>query len=163
MDEFKYGGVDQSKDHHAMMAIIDSGNTSIQIPQTMFTKVIGDMRQHEISVHSETIENRQVLVARRRCEDLYDTLQSIEFILQGTSIKISPRGYLYRLQGQDNDCFIGIESIPDSENHYRLGRIFLRNFYTTLDFDKNLIMLGVNARTAGESEMIGHTTLHPYG
>lgn len=25
-------------------------------------------------------------------------------------------------------CLIGIESIPDSENHYRLGIQFLKNF-----------------------------------
>jgi hypothetical protein len=45
---------------------------------------------------------------------------------------------------QTKDCFIGISSIPDSLNQYRLGTIFLRNFYTALDFDKNLIMIGLN-------------------
>jgi hypothetical protein len=58
---------------------------------------------------------------------------------------IKPRGYLYRQPLQTNDCFIGIESIPDSSNQYRLGRVFLRNFYTALDYEQNLIMIGPNA------------------
>lgn len=104
------------------------------------------------------------MVSRKRCTELYDVLKPIDFILQGTGIQIKPRGYLYSLRGQETDCFIGFESIPNTENHYRLGRIFLRNFYTTLDFDKNLIMIGVNAKTSGTGEAViqGHTELHPY-
>lgn len=40
MDEFKYNDIDVSIDNHAMMGIIDSGNSSIQIPQSMFSKII---------------------------------------------------------------------------------------------------------------------------
>ena len=47
-------------------------------------------------------------------------------------------------EGVDDDCFIGISEIPDRSNQYRLGTIFLRNFYTAFDYDKDLIMLGVN-------------------
>lgn len=56
---------------------------------------------------------------------------------------IKPHGYLYHLNGQ-SDCFIGIESIPDHNNEIRFGTIFLRNFYTGLDYSQNLIMLGLN-------------------
>lgn len=38
------------------------------------------------------------------------------------------------MDDQYKDCFIGISAIPDSLNQYRLGTIFLRNFYTVLDF-----------------------------
>ena len=41
-------------------------------------------------------------------------------------------------------CFIGIQKIPNSANQYRLGTIFLRNFYTALDYDNNLILMGIN-------------------
>lgn len=43
-----------------------------------------------------------------------------------------------------NYCLIGIESIPDYENHYRLGIQFLRNFYTALDYESNVIILALN-------------------
>jgi hypothetical protein len=66
------------------------------------------MREHEISIHIENIENNQVIVARKPCSELYDKLGTIEFILQGTQIYIKPRGYLYSLPNQETDCFIGI-------------------------------------------------------
>ena len=50
-------------------------------------------------------------------------------------------GYLYTKNGK---CFVGIESIPDRFNQIRLGRVFLRNFYTSLDFENDLIILGLN-------------------
>ena len=46
------------------------------------------------------------------------------------------------MRDQYEDCFIGIQSIPDSVGQYRLGTIFLRNFVTALDYDSNLIMIG---------------------
>lgn len=83
---------------------------------------------------------------------MYDKLGKLEFKLGGTMIVIKPKGYLYSLQGQ-SDCFIGLQGIDDSFRQFRLGTIFLRNFYTGLDFDQNLIILGVNAQTAGDSEV----------
>ena len=43
-----------------------------------------------------------------------------------------------------SECRIGIESIPNSANHYRLGMTFLKHFYTALDYENNLIILGLN-------------------
>lgn len=41
-------------------------------------------------------------------------------------------------------CLIAIESIPDAENHYRLGVQFLKNFYVSLDYEDNIIMIALN-------------------
>lgn len=35
--------------------------------------------------------------------------------------------------------------LPGEANEYRLGTLFMRNFYTALDFDNDMIILGVNA------------------
>ena len=152
MDDIYYNDHELSGNHHAMIALIDSGNTSIQMPKSMYLKVFKEMRSHEISVISQAVDGKQVLVARKPCEQLYDVLGNLQFTLQGTVITLKPRGYLYSLP-MNSDCFIGIESIPDDSNQFRLGTIFLRNFYTGLDYDKNLIMLGVNAKSSGKSEV----------
>ena len=50
------------------------------------------------------------------------------------------------------------------ESHeYRLGNIFLRNFYTALDFEKDLIMIGVNKGSSmhASAEIFGHNK-NPY-
>jgi hypothetical protein len=60
-------------------------------------------------------------------------------------------------------CFIGIEKIPDSSNQYRLGTIFLRNFYTGLDFDNNIILIGVNRGSSNRAKAyIFGELLNPY-
>lgn len=41
-----------------------------------------------------------------------------------------------------------MSSIPGDANEYRLGTIFLRNFYTALDFDTDMIILGLNKNSA---------------
>ena len=43
-----------------------------------------------------------------------------------------------------SECRIGIESIPDRMNHYRLGVSFLQHFYTALDYERNLIVVGLS-------------------
>ena len=53
-----------------------------------------------------------------------------------------------------DECFIGVQSIPDSYNQYRLGTIFLRNFYTALDYEHNLVIMGINKGTTS-AVMIG--------
>ena len=99
---------DVNKNGHAMIALIDSGNTSIQVPQSYYLSLMEQMRKQERSVYSDTLENNQVLIARKRCSDLYDVFSPIEFDLQGTKIVIKPRGYLYSMPGKSNDCYIGI-------------------------------------------------------
>jgi len=49
-------------------------------------------------------------------------------------------------------CFIGIQKIDKHANQYRLGTIFLRNFYTALDFDNNLILMGVNKGSSDKAK-----------
>ena len=78
------------------------------------------------------------------CDKVQPFLKPIEFKLETTAIKINPYGYTY--QEYDNKqgfCQIGLESLP-SKNEYRLGTVFLRNFYVGLDYDKDLIIIGVN-------------------
>lgn len=56
---------------------------------------------------------------------------------------IKPRGYLYSFQDQ-NSCQVGIQGIPDYLNEYRLGSIFLRNFYVGLDYEFDELVIGLN-------------------
>jgi hypothetical protein len=39
MDDFLYNDVDMTRNHQAKLALVDSGNTSIQIPMTIFTNL----------------------------------------------------------------------------------------------------------------------------
>lgn len=104
------------------------------------------MKRQDSTIYVQTVDNNEILVSRKKCSELYNLYSDLKFTIQGTEITIKPKGYLYSL-GAQNDCFIGLQSIPDKYNQYRLGTIFLRNFYTGLDFENNMLLIGVNKGT----------------
>jgi len=111
------------------------------------------MLQHDKTIEESKVENDNILVSRKSCKETIKVLKDLQFVLGGTEIIIRPQGYTYQLPGM-TDCFIGVSSIPDSFNQYRLGTIFLRNFYTGLNFETQEIMLGLNEGT-DTADMIG--------
>ena len=102
------------------------------------------MRLAFAAIYSSEVDGLKQLIAETSCHKLEKLLKPISFKLQNTTITIPPAGYLTSDTGQNIDCLIGISEIPDQSNQYRLGTIFLRNFYTAFDYDKDLIMLGVH-------------------
>ena len=55
-----------------------------------------------------------------------------------------------------SECRVGIESIPDEANHVRLGISFLKHFYTALDYERNLIVIGLNKLGQSKNIVIKH-------
>jgi len=51
-----------------------------------------------------------------------------------------------------DECVIGISPTPNEKNHYRLGTVFLRNFYIALDYENNQMGFAQNV------DMWDHTT-----
>jgi len=81
MDDLQYNGVDVTWDHKAHIGLIDSGNNSIQIPNTMFERVKREMQKKEMSIYAAEVDGNKILVARKACHELYDTLGDITFSL----------------------------------------------------------------------------------
>ena len=84
------------------------------------------------------------LVSSYSCDKVVDKYSDLEFYLNNTKIVINPRGYLSPRFGDERFCVLGLEGIPDSLDEYRLGSIFLRNFYVGLDYENNQLVLGLN-------------------
>lgn len=97
MDDFLYNDIDMTGSQLGKIALIDSGNTSIQIPLTMFNKLMTEMQKRESTISSKEINGNQILIAKKPCNELYDSLDNIEFKIEKTKIIITPRGYLYYL------------------------------------------------------------------
>ena len=47
------------------MAIIDSANTSIQIPATQFGQLKDLMRKHDSTIEVQTVDDREILVSKK--------------------------------------------------------------------------------------------------
>lgn len=148
MDRITYNGKNMTgPEEFSKIGFIDSGNTSIQVPESVFENLVNAMREKDKSVGARKLpgdDGKTIIIANKPCDKLYETLGPLKFRLQGTTVVLAPRGYLYHLGGDFKKCFIGIQKIPNSANQYRLGTIFLRNFYTALDYDNNLILMGIN-------------------
>lgn len=67
-----------------------------------------------------------------------------------------PKAYTYQVYDEQSFCQIGLSPIAGSSNQYRLGTIFLRNFYTFLDYEKDQIGLGIN-KGCSTAQLIGKT------
>ena len=136
MDHLKYGKEGLRPDDYeyveTKIALIDSGNSSIQIPDSDFKYLKETMMLQESSIYEKKLgTGRSRLVSPLKCDAIEKRLSEFDFHIQSTRITIHPRGYLF---SSDGECHIGIESIPDSLNQFRLGTIFLRNFYTVFDY-----------------------------
>lgn len=105
------------------------------------------MIRQDTSVYIRNVNGKETLMSKKKCEKLYTIFDDLKFMIGDTLITIKPKGYLYKMDLVKEECFIGVQSIPDNFNQYRLGTIFLRNFYTGLDYENNLIILGVNKGT----------------
>ena len=71
-----------------MLALIDTGNTSIQLPNTLYEQLKGEMMKQDSTIHEEKVSGHTLLVSRKKCEDLYDVYSDFEFMLHKTYIKI---------------------------------------------------------------------------
>jgi hypothetical protein len=110
------------------------------------------MMSQESSLVPESYGTRIRLTTNKPCDQIQKKFGVLEFNIQSTKIQIMPEGYLFNDEGK---CNIGIESIPDKLNQIRLGRMFLRNFYTVLDFDRDYIAFGLNLGGAEGKAFIG--------
>jgi hypothetical protein len=81
MDDLKYGIRDMAKGQKGKLALIDSGNSSIQVPNTIFNNIKDEMQISEPSIYESEIDGNKILVARKSCLELESLLFDIEFTL----------------------------------------------------------------------------------
>lgn len=103
------------------------------------------------NIYTEKIEGgpNEIRIDTGDCESLYDVLGDIEFKLEQASFKLKPQTYLYKEFADQNYCQVLVHEIPDGPNEYRLGTVFLRHFYVTLDYDADIIGIGMNKDSVG--------------
>ena len=164
IDDFLYDERDMTNSQGPKIALIDSGNVSIQLPQYVWENVLISM-QHEsmndnyrVSVADAPSGLKEIRIENYNCKDILHKLKPIYFKLESTEIKIYPKGYTYQIDPNQGYCQVGLQGIPGESNEYRLGTIFLRNFYTSFDYDKDQIAIGINRGSSKErAEIIGHS------
>ena len=112
---------------------------------------------YRVGVASAPSGLQEIRIENFNCRDIWHKLKPIYFKLENTQFKIYPKGYTYQIDPNQGFCQVGLQGIPGESNEYRLGTIFLRNFYTSLDFVRDHIAIGINRGSSKErAEIIGH-------
>ena len=82
MDQVTYNGKNMTgASDFSKIGFIDSGNTSIQVPESVFENILNAMREKEESIGARRVDGIEILVANQPCDKLYDTLGDIKIRL----------------------------------------------------------------------------------
>jgi hypothetical protein len=65
------------------------------MPNSQFEVLKAIMKENDPTLYETKVDDEEILVSRKKCEELYDVFEDIEFMLHHTLIRIKPRGYLY--------------------------------------------------------------------
>lgn len=153
IDDFLYNDEDMTNGQKAKVAIIDSRAMGIMLPEFVWDAIFVNMQHDAFQAKAKYkfIKEKtdqgywEIRIPDKACSDVWDDLKPIEFKLENTTIVIQPQGYTYQLDPSQDYCQIGFHALLGDTNEYRLGNLFLRNFYTVLDYDHDMIAIGVNA------------------
>jgi len=66
------------------------------------------MIRQDTSVYIRNVNGKETLMSRKKCEDLYTIFDDLTFMIADTLIKITPKGYLYKMDKVKEECFIGV-------------------------------------------------------
>ena len=63
------------------MALIDSGNTSIQLPASRFDNVLKEIEKVDRTVFTQVVDGNTILVSKQQCKDLWNLYGDITFTI----------------------------------------------------------------------------------
>jgi hypothetical protein len=84
MDDVQYNNQDIQGTVGGKLALIDSGNTSIQIPESEFKQLKSYLQYHDVTLHEEKVDEQIILVSRQECKTLYNVYGDLKFMLHKT-------------------------------------------------------------------------------
>lgn len=103
LDDFMYGDRDMTNGERSKIALIDSGNVSIQLPHWIWDNLLIKMQYQAMNsdFKIDKIQNEkgqwEIRVMNKNCDEVWPTLQPIEFKIESSVITIQPKGYTYQL------------------------------------------------------------------
>ena len=90
--------------------LIDTGNSTIQLPDYIFNKVYEAMKKDEKSIFIDDDDSSNIVLrSKRPCYKIENNLKRIKIVLSGSTwYEIQPEGYTYYEQSGQQFCMIGI-------------------------------------------------------
>ena len=135
------------------IAILDTSSAFISIPSNIHETLVSNWQKQLVNPDLLSCI-AGICILQGHCSNFSPILLDIEFRLENKLFRMSPKTYL--LDGgvldiePKNQCVIGIQSIQKNptgtevSDVYILGDVFIRSFYTSLDFEKEVVSLAQN-------------------
>lgn len=135
----------------AYPAIIDTGSSQLSIPPNIFENL-----RKEWKKQAADLECGQTFChSGKQCSELQDILHPVAFQLSDYVFEMSARQYLFQ-DTDKNRCYMLIHkcTLPGQNAYlFLIGDVFLRNFYSVYDFEKDQVGLGINIHSKGKVHM----------
>ena len=113
MDDFMYHGVDMTDQTGAKIAIIDSANVTIQLPELVFDNLLQEVKAKAAETDPDgavrfyaltNFDGSITMEVNQPCEVAVKKLRNISFKLEKTKVTIKPEGYTYQMSAAQKRC-----------------------------------------------------------
>lgn len=121
IDDFEYAGRDMAPmQGGAKIAIIDSANVTIQLPEQVYDNLLAEVLTvsdeafekyggEKVRFYSVTnFDGSVTMEADQPCDVARLKLRNIAFLLEKTKVIIWPEGYTYDISMREKRCSIGV-------------------------------------------------------
>jgi len=147
---------DNAKSTKVSLAVIDTGTSLMYVPRTEFDVFVSRWKFESGDVRCFTLFNPYCYSSTKKCAELAPKLASIQVELDHVTYSMPAEAYLLpqydETTGLEDMCLFSIWPIDDDQNLYLIGDTFLRQFYSSYDYQNNTISfaVSVNAREGVE-------------
>jgi hypothetical protein len=139
---------------HTKIAVINTANDFIQIPKSYFDALKEIISAKESSLKTVPVsKSSEILMILKSCQEVENSLENFVFNIVNQKFIMKPKSYLHESKS-GKQCYLGFSSSPDEENQFVLGNYFLHQFYTVLDYERNVIMIGRKQNGLEDSDMV---------
>lgn len=133
----------------AFPAIIDTGTSQIQVPQTVFAQ-IRQQWEKDFPRKITCSDEEAFCTTEESCETAAKSIKPIGLQLSSAVFTLQPKQYLWQVDG--GQCYFILSECRlygKDRDLYILGGAFLKHFYSAYDFDQNRLSLGINTHSEG--------------
>lgn len=140
-----YEGIKYDSTHIAgkvKHAIVDTGTSFLYLPNSEFQ----DIKKEFLAI--DGIECDEYCVSyNKTCNEIVPYMKNLTIMMDGVQYTMPPAAYVLTPNPKmyKEKCLIPVSPLPDSAGLAILGDTFIRNYYTSFDFDKNTVTFAPNA------------------
>ena len=140
----KYGSTN-IKSSNWRYAIVDSGTQMIFMALPDYQNFVAQVKKGGKRAANFDCDSRAYCFTDVDCKRVENDLSDLVITLDSTDYSVPPYGYLLQDYAEGATCAIAVSYLGILQNQYVLGDTFIKNFYSTFNYETSTIGLAQNA------------------